>query len=219
MNEKVKDVYDPKIYMTVSYDDLVTYALFSLIKKDKNPTFENLVEETFVLFPHRFYLIGHPEWPDSALINKAWLRCRSDKKYITGSNARGFSLTTFGLRIAESVQNKLPPSFEDKRIIRLKGDERTKAGKFVKHVEKSRAFQLFKQGKSDFIGKLDFYELIFCTPDSLPQTREQNFEEISQYLGLYNRDDLMALFEFCKKRFADDLTVEKHGGMIRRKRK
>lgn len=216
---KYNSSFDPKIYMSISYDDLVTYALFSLAKKNKNPTVENLVEEAFTLFPLRFQLIGHPEWPDSALINKAWLRCRSDKKYITGDNARGLSLTPLGLKIAQIIQKKLLSVTDNKAMTRLKGDERSRAGKFVKHIERSHAFELFKQGQQGSIQKLDFYELIFCTPDSLAQTRRQNFDEIIQYLELYKRDDLIKLFKFCEFKFAEDLILERRGGMLKRKEK
>ncbi len=219
MNNKPMETYDSDIYMKLPYDDLITFGLFSLIKKRKNASFENIVEETFFLFPSRFNIIGHPEWPDSNLINKSLLRCRSDKKYVIGNNARGYSLTPFGTKLAEQIQKRLSPNKIDRGLIRKKGDDRTKAGKFVKHIEKSGALKLFKENKLDEINSLDFYELIFCTPDSLPQTRLQNFEEILQYLDLYNRDDLKELFEFCRKKFATELTVEERGGMYRRKRK
>jgi len=219
MSKNIQEVYDPNIYMKLSYDDLVTFGLYSLIKKRKNNTFENIVEEIFLLFPSRFNIIGHSEWPDSNLINKSLLRCRSDKKYVIGNNAKGFNLTPFGMRVSEKIQQKLLPNITDKILIRKKGDDRTKAGKFVKHIEKSRALELYKEKKFEEISPLDFYELIFCTPDSLPQTRVQNFEEILQYLDLYNRDDLRDLFEFCRKKFTAELTVEERSGMFKRKRK
>lgn len=219
MTMKLQELYDPNIYMKISYDDLVTYALFSLLKKNKNPTFENLVEEAFILFPFRFHLIGHRNWPDSALINKSWLRCRSDKNHITGNTAQGYNLTPLGIKVAESVHKRLLPASHDIEMVKMKGDERSRAGKFVKHIEKSRAFKLFKQGSLDLINPLDFYELIFCTPDSLPQTKRQNLEEIKQYLELYNRDDLKELLEFCGKKFTYELEVKKRGGMLRRKGK
>lgn len=217
MSVKQTEIYDPKIYVSISYDDLVTYALFSLLKKDSNSTFENLVEETFTLFPSRFHIIGHPEWPDSALINKCWLRCRSDKKYIIGSTARGFNLTPFGIKIAERVLGRLAPATKDTELIRMKGDYRSKAGKFVKHIEESQAFKLFREGNTDLINSLDFFELIFCTPDSLSQTKRKSLDEIRQYVELYNRDDIKKLLDHCEKRFAIELRVGKRRGMLRRK--
>ena len=219
MSETFEEVYNPNIYMKISYDDLVTFGLYSLVKKSKNPTFENLVGETFSLFPSRFNLIGHPDWPDSNLINKSLLRCRSDKKYVIGNNARGFALTPFGVRVAEKIQKSLSPNKTDKLLVRKKGDDRTRAGRFVKHIERSRALKLYREHKFEDINLLDFYELIFCTPNSLPQTRLQNFEEILQYLDLYNRDDLRDLFQFCRKKFAAELIVTERGGMYERKRK
>ena len=197
MISKPRELYEPDVYMKISYDELVTYALFSLLKTNKNPTFENLVEKVFTLFPSRFHLIGHPEWPDSSLVNKTWLRCRTDKHYITGSTSRGFNITPLGTRAAERIHNKLAPSSGDVVIVRRKGDERTRAGIFVKRIEKSKAYHLYKVGKRDQIQPLDFYELIFCTPDSLPLTKKDNLIEIKQYVELYGRDDIMNLLHFC----------------------
>lgn len=203
--------------MKISYDDLVTYALFSILKKEGDSTFENLVKESFLLFPSRFQLIGYPFWPDSALINKCWLRCRSDKAYIIGNTARGFNLTPIGVKIAERVHAKLTPSNPDSYLVQRKGDERTKAGKFVKHIENSRAYNLFKQSNYVDIMPLDFFELIFCTPDSLPETKRQNLEEIKQYVELYKRDDLKRLLQFCETKFRAELESGKRGGMMKRK--
>ena len=33
MSKNIQEVYDPNIYMKLSYDDLVTFGLYSLIKK------------------------------------------------------------------------------------------------------------------------------------------------------------------------------------------
>jgi len=193
-----RETFDPEVYMSITYDDLVTYALSSLINRGRSPTFENLVEETFLLFPSRFHLIGHPEWPDSALINKSWLRCRSDKNYITGSVAGGFRLTPVGARVAEGIGNRLGrPTEGGPRVSRKTGDTRTKAGRIMKYIEKSNAFRLFKTGNKDQIGSLDFYEIIFCTPESLPQTKLENFQEVRQYATDYNRDDMVELLNFC----------------------
>ena len=64
-------------YEHISYDDLVTYVVYRLTAGNgSQTTFEDIVAEAYRLFPRRFRLRGYPEWPDSAVVNKSWLRSR-----------------------------------------------------------------------------------------------------------------------------------------------
>lgn len=85
--------FDAKVYERISYDDLITYAVYSLTRSGREATFENIVAESFTLFPVRFSLRGYPQWPESAAVNKSWLRCRTDKGYLVGSVKEGLKLT------------------------------------------------------------------------------------------------------------------------------
>lgn len=208
MKKKNQINFNSKVYMGIPYDDLLTFSLYSLTKKNKNITFESLIEEIFILFPLRFSIIGHPEWPDTILIHRSWWRCRHDKKYIFGTSNGGFGLTSFGLKAAEKIQNKLFPGLIDKKLIRIKGDERTKAGRVVQHIERSKAYSLFIKNHQKNINTIDFCDLLLCTPDSLPKVKMQNLEEIRQYVLQYNRDDLKKVLDFCEKKFKAILISE-----------
>ena len=97
-------------YEHISYDDLITYVVYRLTVgsgPDSRTVFEDMVAEAFRLFPKRFSLRGYPEWPDSAVVNRSWLRSRTDKKYIVGSVKDGFRLTQRGLAVAERVEKQL----------------------------------------------------------------------------------------------------------------
>ena len=92
----MKTVIPTALYIRVTYDDLIVFALDELTNEGIPPIFENLVAKAFELFPKRFQLPGYPQWPDSSLVEKSWLRCRPDKGLINGSKSKGFVLTQKG---------------------------------------------------------------------------------------------------------------------------
>lgn len=90
-----------------SSDYLVAFAASKLAGKGESFTFEPLVAECFNSFPNKFCLKGYPQWPDSAKINKCWLRCRSDRGWMTGRPDRGLALTSTGWIAAAAVAAEL----------------------------------------------------------------------------------------------------------------
>jgi hypothetical protein len=92
--------FKPSQYLRISQDHLVALSLWFLMEDKKQASFENLVAEAFSCFPDRFQLEGYPEWPNAQVVNRAWVRCRTDKKWITGSASEGFSLTPLGENVA-----------------------------------------------------------------------------------------------------------------------
>ena len=104
----MEETFDARIYKNIPYDDLLIFALYSIIQKNLDPNFENLVVECYTLFPERFGLPGYIEkYPDSAQVEKSWLRCRTDKRLITGNKAQGFELTARGIETVQKVQKRL----------------------------------------------------------------------------------------------------------------
>lgn len=81
--------FNPSKYFKLSQDHLVVVALWFLLNENKEATFENLVAEAFTSFPERFQLEGYPDWPNAHVVGKAWVRCRTDKKWLTGSASEG----------------------------------------------------------------------------------------------------------------------------------
>lgn len=80
------------------------------------------------------------------MVNKRWIDCR-DKGFITGSTARGFSLTPKGLELAEKVGKTLTgerPLFRAKQPDKVRADIRTRAGRFVRALEESDAYTAYR---------------------------------------------------------------------------
>jgi hypothetical protein len=128
-----------------SLDHLVVYVAYSLERKNEPITFEKLVAECYRRFPSRFCLNGYPEWPDSAKVNKCWLRCRTDKGWMTGSNKRGFRVTPAGrleaIKTQQIIEGSAPatPTKDDESFHRK-----------VQEIRKSHAFKAYQQNETNF---------------------------------------------------------------------
>lgn len=215
--------FSPPVYINMSYDDLLVYALYELQNSNKHATFENLVAKVFELFPKRFQLPGYPEWPDSSLVEKSWLRCRTDKGLVYGSKSKGFTLTSKGVALAKQTFNRLQGR-STKQQPYPKGDTRTRSGRLVKHLEKSPAFQKYKSEKKiDSVSEFEFCDLVYSTLDTDSSLRRRNLEELKYHAGVYERKDLLKFLEECEKKFKS-LLNDSHGetyegGMMKRRKK
>ena len=144
--------FDSANYLDLSQDHLVALALWFLIQDKKQSSFENLVAETFTSFPERFQLEGYPQWPNSHVIGKAWVRCRTDKKWITGSASQGFSLTPLGEQIARQVWRHCQGTGKvEKQPKDRKGSRQTISSRVVLRIENSTAYQKYKSQGIDSV--------------------------------------------------------------------
>ncbi len=212
------------IYMNLSYDDLVIFALYELQNNNNPATFENLVAKSFELFPKRFQLPGYDQWPDSSLIDKSWLRCRSDKGLIKGNKSKGFTLTVKGISLARKVNETLFSNSQINKQTKRKGDNRTRSGRLVKHIENSTAYQKYiKENSMENISEFEFCDLLYSTLDTDPVLRNRNFDELIYHTKVYERDDLLEFLLNCKKKFInlfiDKSQLNYEGGMMKRRKK
>lgn len=214
--------FDPTIYSRIALNDLVTYAVYFLSQSRKEMSAEDIVVACFLLFPKRFALRGYPQWPDATVVNKRWIDCRK-RGFISGSTARGFSLTPDGLKVAEKVSLILGGQ---RPAHRVPTEMRTRAGRFVRELEKSDAFKSFRQlGQQAEISEFDFRSMLLCTMESSPLTLQRNLEQFRQHAALYERNDLLDLLKYCERRFASILSEgtmgpkKYKGGMLKRKLK
>src|SRR3990172_4604785 len=128
----------------LSLDDLLLLAAVDLEQSGQPLTFERLVAQCFELYPSRFALRGYPQWPDSNVVNKTWLRARTDKGWLVGSVRQGFRLTPEGRRHAERLENgavgrRPKPSL----------DRRTREGRLLEAMRGTTAFKLFQAEGDD----------------------------------------------------------------------
>jgi len=89
-------------------------------------------------------------------------------------------------------------------------EAKARAGKFVKMMEGSDAYRLYKKnGAGANIGEFDFRSLLLCTMESSHETLAKNVELFKGYAEIHNRKDLTAFLAFCGEKFAHLLAPEK----------
>lgn len=196
--------FTPELYRKISLNELVMYAVYAIAETKKEINSEDIVAACFLLFPERFSLRGYPQWPDSTVVNKRWLDCRS-RRYITGSTAHGFSLTPEGLQVAERTANALTGKhryFSRRRPSKLTAEARTRAGRFIRSLEASDAYQQFRtEGERAAISEFDFRSMLLCTMESSAATLRSNLEQFKQYASMYERQDLVDFLDFSRRKF------------------
>ena len=189
-------------YEIISYDDLVTYVVYVLTAGNgTRTTFEDIVAKAFELFPKRFSLRGYPHWPDSAVVNKSWLRSRTDKKYIVGSVKDGFRLTQRGLQVARQVEGKLQEE-PAKGSQKLESELRTKSGRLLRSLERSASFLRYKKsGNLKHMEESDLFDVLLAMPDAPPRRLCSNLEQFKDAASLYNHKEINEFLDGLETRF------------------
>ena len=199
-------------YEKISYDDLITFVVFQLTSKNRGShqtTFEDIVAEAFRLFPKRFSLRKYPQWPDAAVVNKSWLRCRTDKKLITGSVKDGFKLTSSGLKVADSVSDRLSQPHDPNSGNGLRAELRTQAGRLLRSLENSRQFRDYVNTESvEALTDYDLTEMLIALPDSSPSRLRTNLAHFKDAAQLYERTDVLGFLNEVESRFAKRLGLK-----------
>jgi hypothetical protein len=82
-------------------------------------------------------------------------------------------------------------------------EEKIKAGKVIKMVEKSDAYRLYaKNGKHAKISEFDFRNMLFATMESSSDTLTRNVGLFKRYANIHKRNDLIKFFDYCEEHFA-----------------
>jgi hypothetical protein len=86
----------------------------------------------------------------------------------------------------------------------VSNEEKIKAGKVIKFVEKSDAYRLYvKNGKQAKISEFDFRNMLFATMESSAETLTRNVILFKRYADIHNRNDLINFYDFCETHFAN----------------
>jgi hypothetical protein len=161
-------------------DELAVYCAWKVLSRRELCTFEKLTIECYKRFPAVFCLSGYPRYPDSARVNKSWLRCRTDHGWILGNLNTSFRLSPQGYAVARSVEKRLSAR---KSWSRNRGSsrERTREEALVRFVRCNRAFRRFVFSRSSFHPQEnDVYALASCTLDTPPRILKQNLLQLLQ---------------------------------------
>ena len=195
--------FDSGAYSDLALNDLVTFAVFTLADRRSEISAEDIVAGCFTMFPDRFSLRGYGHWPDSTVVNKRWLDCRA-KGLISGSTQNGFAITAKGLTIAQKASSLLRGGTSSRRVgTRVQSELRTRAGRFVRALEKSDAYRAYvKQGNVHALSEFDFRSMLFCTMESSAETLKNNMAQLRQFSEMYERNELIEFLHRAEQKFS-----------------
>lgn len=210
------EVLEP--YETIPQDSLIVFTAYKLENNKIALTYENIVALAFTLFPKRFSLRSYTHWPDSTVINKSWLRCRTDKKWLRGTAKAGFILTDLGMAEAIKLEENWNSSNKIKTVNR-KLDFRTQTA--VKEFRKSIAFTRWLDTKIIDFHVSELLLALHCTMSSNYKIKQQRLKEMVTYAEAASDIEMIQFLMTCEKKFQSvfyppNITNSK-GGMNKRK--
>ena len=169
------------------------------------------------MFPKKFGLRGHEDWPDSAVIDKRWVDCRH-LEYISGNNKSGFTLLPKGHELVKITEKKLKISSNKKS---KDYENRTRSGKIASIMESSDGYKkyLIKESIED-LNEFDFREILHCTMDSSQEILNRSYSELIQHLETCQKTDLINFLKKLKDKYVNLFVSNNHekykGGMLKK---
>lgn len=190
--------FGEKAYADIDLDSLVTFAVWSIGQKGEQCTFERLVAECFALFPRKFSLFRYPQWPDSARVNKSWLRCRTDKGHITGSVKQGFHLTQMGLTVVQKTADLLQGR-ASKKPLAIPRKSRSVEEALVNRALQHAAYKRFAASPDGFlIAEDEFRHLLLVGRSATRHLLAANLATLREASRLARQDSLLRFISACE---------------------
>jgi hypothetical protein len=209
-------MFEENKYIDVGMNELIVFTANKLCEETRSITREELVLGAFKMFPKKFGLRGHEDWPDSAVIDKRWVDCRH-LDYISGNNKSGFTVLPKGLDLVKITEKKL----KVKSSIAANKDNRTRSGKIANIMENSDGYKKFLNSKNfSDVTEFDLREILHCTMESTSEMLNRSFIELLQHLKACNRSDMINFLEEIRKKyiflFSTNNEDKYSGGMLKK---
>jgi len=214
-NQRMKDshVADPS---GLSLDDLLLLAALDIEQSGQPLTFERLVANCFELYPSRFSLRGYPHWPDSNVVNKTWLRARTDKGWLVGSVRQGFRLTPEGRRHAARLANGAAGGRPRRTL-----DRRTREGRLLEAMRSTKAFKVFQtEGDDAKFDLADVADSLLASEDTSIKALSRNCAQFRAAAALYDDQEATTFLDHVEELLEDHKNRARagySGGMMQRK--
>lgn len=202
---QMESEFPPDSYKDIGVDQLVIYSVKQILDNSEECTFERLVCECFRLFPKKFGFLRYPNWPDATRINKAWLRCRTDKGWLSGTVKEGFRITTAGEEVARNTENLLKKKNKISRNLPTpKPRERYEA--IILHIKNTPEYQKHVNIAGYKINETDLKSFLGGTLETPKRILRHNLNLYMNAAALYNEQSVIPFLQICKKK------LEKLGG-------
>lgn len=199
--------FAPEKYENIDLDRLTTYGIKVLIDRKIPTTFESIVVALYRMFPSKFSLLGHPEYPDAARVNRALLHCLPKyRNYVAGGARRGYFLTNQGLGAAEETGRLLGGERQSEGVRRKRASiPRAVADQFMREVSEAAAFRRFGAGELDQIDEYDLFRLLHAGPTTTSIELRHRLGLLETYAEQTARNDVHKFLIWLRSRFlADD---------------
>jgi hypothetical protein len=181
-----------------SLDELLIYAVQGVLEAGEECTFERLVYECFTRFPESFGFRRYPQWPDSARVNKGWLRCRTDRGWLIGSVQEGFRLTSTGEQVAKAVSRQLEHGVALKPSPVGGTRTRERYESLIRNIRRDSVFLRFSAGRHDFeVTEMEFRRLLGATMETPRRILRQSLDAFKTAARTYGDDELLNFLETC----------------------
>ena len=175
--------YPRQRYENIDLDRLTAYGVHVLDSLGVRPTFEYVVVALFRLFPDKFALVGFPQFPDAARVNRALLHCLPKyRNYLSGRAQSGYRLTNSGLGAAEETQKLLEAdSFPEAGKRQRATAPRSIADNFMRDVRSSEAFDAFLKGDLTKIGRYELLRVLHAGTETEFEVLSRRMRELKRY--------------------------------------
>lgn len=179
-------------------DDLIVYCVREILATGEECTFERLVFECFTRFPEEFGLRRYPQWPDSARVNKSWLRCRTDKGWIAGSVKEGFRLTRAGELVAERVAGDLGKKSRAPSALGARARDRSEA--MVRVIRADPLFVRFQGARTAFHPtEMEIRRVLGVTMETPPRILRQNINAYRNAAAELGDSEVLDFISTCER--------------------
>lgn len=203
-NDPLADLepFAEQLYSGLDLDRLTAYGVRLLSDRGLPVTFENVVVTLFRLFPAKFSIVGYPEYPDAARINRAILHCFPKyRNYLSGRARTGYRLTHQGEVAAEEAATALAGA--GKPVNRRRTAARGVADNFMKEVSDSKVFADFVAGSFEAIDLYDITRLLHASPNSPREVLRRNMDQLLTYSKETGRDDVLKFLTWATETFPE----------------
>jgi len=182
---------EPSSYEGVSLQALVVYSLYWLHEWELRRTIEAITVLSWRLFPTKFSMVGWPQYPDFARVNRSLMQGGPKyRNWLTGAAVNGFSLNQRGIQIALDIAEIIGmPSTTDGEVVSLLVNRKplAKSGRArtiepereVAKARESRLFEKWKEGvlsERDLIHVHTLLDIFEHTPAQLREKRMKDLE-------------------------------------------
>ena len=210
--KRLKEVqaFPEDAYINLSLSDLVLYALFSLGTNEVETTFENLVVESYKLFPQKFHLQGYPEYPDANRVRREIQRMEGTlptpgPNLVKGNMKTSYKIAESGFVKLGEIQIKLASGEKDKvKIDKKLSDRRSKIGRVLSELEKHPLYhQYLRKGENIDIPESLLRDLLFATMETSHDSLRENMNTLKEYCDVLNKNDIKDFLNFCANKHGE----------------